>query len=269
MPDHLSDETLTDIIDGDVPAAAVAEHLGGCAACADRLATLRAAVAAVAAAPPPPTDQERDAAVRGALDAARAAEPRRLPAPAPWMAVAAVVVVLLGVAGVVVASRHSGSSSNTALRGAGDKAVTGSSASGAAGGPVDAGDLGDQRDAATLHTLLEAHLPAGAGTASGAAGGAAAGQGSQDAGSPQPALAPTVADQQREAAARPAATACLSEAQAAGSGRLGPLLLSGRLRWRGQPAVVLVFASPGQSQLGRRAFVMAQRGCQLLVAQSF
>jgi hypothetical protein len=76
-----------------------------------------------------------------------------------------------------------------------------------------------------------------------------------------------------EAAPRPAtgggATPCLAEAQAAGSGRLGPLVLNGRLRWRGQPAVVLVFASPGETQLGRRAFVMAQRGCQLLVAQSF
>jgi hypothetical protein len=187
------------------------------------------------------------------------------------MAAAAVVVVLLGVIAVVVANRDSGSSSNTALSGAGDKAVTGTSASGARGtGPVDAGDLGDQRDAATLHTLLEARLPAEAGTTSGATAGATSAEGSQDAASPRAAEAPTpaVTDQQR-GAARSAAAACLSEAQAAGSGRLGPLVLSGRLRWRGQPAVVFVFASPGQSQLGRRAFVMAQRGCQLLVAQSF
>jgi hypothetical protein len=266
MPDHLSDETFTDIIDGDAPVPL--EHLGVCAACADRLATLRAAAAAVGVAPPPPTDQERDAAVRRAVDAAGTDAPRRLPTPAPWMAVAAVVVVLLGVVAVVVANRDGGSSSNTALGGASDKAVTGTSASGASGaGPVDAGDLGDQRDAATLHTLLEARLPADAGTTSGATAGAASAEGSQDAASPRAAEAPAAAAPQRPTA-RPAA-ACLSEAQAAGSGRLGSLVLTGRLRWRGQPAVVLVFASPGQSQLGRRAFVMAQRGCQLLVAQSF
>jgi hypothetical protein len=70
------------------------------------------------------------------------------------------------------------------------------------------------------------------------------------------------------APARAAGTQCLAQAQAAGSGA-GSLVFSATLRWQGEDAVVLVFARPDQAKLSRRAIVMAQRDCRLLVAQSF
>ncbi|MEY2475544.1 MAG: hypothetical protein QOG87_859 [Actinomycetota bacterium] len=254
--DHLHDEELSDAVDG-VASPEVSSHLTTCGGCRSRLDAMRAAAQAVAAPPPAPSAARRDAAVARALGAVAPA--RRRPVVAPWMAAAALVALLLGAGGIVLAGRDDSNGGETAARQLDSPTAGGSAdASGAVGGPLDAGDLGDQRDAVALNALLEERL---AGTARSSSapfaednaatategGGAAPG-------------APVAAA---------AATGCVAEAQAAGSDRVGALVLTARLRWQGEPAVVLVFAAPDQAQLGRRAFVMAQRDCRLLVVQSF
>ena len=249
--DHLHDEALSDAVDG-LASDDVMAHLATCGPCRARLDGMRMAVRAVAAPPPAPSAAGRDAAVGRALGAAEPS--RRRPVVAPWMAAAALVAILLGAVGVVMAGRDGGGGDQTAARQL-ESPTGGGSADATAGGagPVDAGDLGDQRDPVALNTLLEERMAA---TAQSAAP-AVAGEGAGEAGD---------TDASEELAAGPG---CVVEASEAGSGRVGRLVLTGRLRWQGEPAVVLVFAAADQSQLGRRAFVMARRDCRLLVVQSF
>lgn len=254
MADHLHDEDLSDVVDGVAPPDVLA-HVDGCAGCADRLRAMRSAVEAVATPPPTASDSARDAAIGHALDAG--APSRRLP-PA-WLAVAAAVVVLLGAVAVAMARTGSGNDSTAALDEAKEAPTAAGSAQGLAAGPIDGGDLGDQRDPATLRDLLEGRLN---GVAAATSGGGAGTDSAADGGG---ARSPT----REMAPAAPSGPACLDQAQEAGSGRLGALQLYANLRWQGNPAVALVFAAPNGSQLGRRAFVMARRDCSLLVAQSF
>jgi hypothetical protein len=175
------------------------------------------------------------------------------------MAAAALVAVLLGVGGVVLARRDDGADRQTTAAGqANDQSLE--EAAGSAAGVSDGGDLGDQRDPVALNTLLQERL---AGTS---ADTAARTFSDPQAGAPKDEAAPPEAP---TAAAATAAPACVAEAQEAGSGRVGTLVFTARLRWQGEPAVVLVFSAPDQAQLGRRAFVMARRDCRLLVVQSF
>ena len=260
MAEHLHDEDLSDLVDGGDPTDAES-HLAGCDRCRGRLDAMRAAAQAVAAPPPPPSPAAREAAVAGAMTRA-VAPTRRVPAVPAWLAAAAVVVVLLAAGGVLLAGRD-GDQGTTAL----DEAATGGgAAAGSTGtGFIDGGDLGAQSDPASLHTALASALgirnsaetddatsPFASGTDNAVE--AAPSQAAPQAARPSGKQAPLV---------------CIAEAQAAGSGRLGPLVYGARLRWQGQAAVVLVFASSGQQQLTQRAFVMAREGCQLLVAQSF
>jgi hypothetical protein len=155
--------------------------------------------------------------------------------------------VLLGIGGVVLAGRDNGSDrQTTAARQADDNTLDASGAAGTAG-VIDGGDLGDQRDPMALNTALQERLGGAADTA---------------------AQAFSESAPEAPATARSAAQ-CQAEAQTAGSDRVGALVLTARLRWQGEPAVVLVFSAPDQTQLARRAFVMAQRDCRLLVVQSF
>jgi hypothetical protein len=253
--DHLHDEELSDAVDG-LASADTTSHLAGCGQCRARVESMRAASVAVAAPPPAPSPAARDAAVAQALGVA--VPSRRRAVVAPWMAAAALVAVLLGAGGIVLAGRDGGRD-QTATRQL-DSPTGGGSADAKAGAaaPVDAGDLGDQRDPVALNALLEERL---AQPAAVAAPSLAQSSGSEAAeGAPE--------DAPEDASTVPAG-ACLAEASDAGSGRVGPLVLTARLRWQGEPAVVLVFAVPDQSQLGRRAFVMARRDCRLLVVQSF
>jgi hypothetical protein len=249
--DHLHDEALSDALDG-LASAETTSHLAGCGQCRARAESMRAAVRAVATPPPAAATAERDAAVARALAAGAPARGRSVVA--PWMAAAALVAVLLGAGAIVLAGRD-GRGDETAARQL--DAPTGGGSAGAAGGagPVDAGDLGDQRDPVALNTLLEERLAAPARSAAPAFAEGADASSAGDTAGPE--------------AQATTAPSCVAEASDAGSGRVGPLVLTGRLRWQGEPAVVLVFASPDQSQLGRRAFVMARRDCRLLVVQSF
>ena len=245
MPDdHLHDEALSDALDGTSPPDVTA-HLGTCDRCRSRLDAMTVAARAVGQAPPAPAAVARDQAIARAL--ADAAPPARArPVIAPWMAAAALVAVLLGVGGVVLAGRDDGSDRQTTAAGQAESKTAGGSSLGL----VDGGDLGDQRDPVALNTLLQERLEGGGDATTGRAFAA-------DESAPEAPAAAT------------AGPTCVEEAQTAGSGRVGALVLTAQLRWQGEAAVVLVFSAPDQSQLGRRAFVMARRDCRLLVVQSF
>jgi hypothetical protein len=247
--EHLHDEALSDALDGTTPSE-VASHLASCPACRARLDAMTAAARAVGQPPPPPSDAQRATAVARAL-ATPIPLPRRRPVVAPWMAAAALIAVLLGIGGVVLAGRDDATDRQTTAAGqSNDKAVgEAGGASGLSAAVIDGGDLGDQRDPVALNTALQDRL---SGAATDTAARTFAGESAPEA-----------------PAAAASAPACVAEAQTAGSGRVGLLVLTAQLRWQGEPAVVLVFAAPDQSQLSRRAFVMARRDCRLLVVQSF
>lgn len=259
MTEHLSDEELTDVVDG-VTAPVVDAHLVACPACRARLAAVRAAVALVATPPPAPEEARHRAAIERAMEAAGR---RRQSPPAPWMLAAATVAVLLAIGGALIAGRDR-DDSRTALR---DSVTESQDLDAAQAGPVDGGDLGSLRDATTLHAALAARLGPGVDGATGAGGAAAGGDGQSE--EAPVAVARGSESKAAGGAAAPTTQVCLTEARALGSGRVGELIYTARLRWRGEAAVVVVFAAPDQTQLDRRAFVMARRGCRLLVAQSF
>jgi hypothetical protein len=251
MPDdHLRDEALSDALDGNAPPE-VTSHLATCNQCRTRIDAMTAAARAVAQPPPAPSAAARDAAVARALAGTVPVVSRR-PVLAPWMAAAALVAVLLGVGGAVLAGRDDGRDAQTTAAGqADDKALgAGGSAAGGTAGVIDGGDLGDHADAVALNGLLQERLSDAVTTDASAR--AFAGESAPEA-----------------PAAATAGPSCAAEAQTAGSGRVGSLVLTAQLRWQGEPAVVLVFSAPDQSQLGKRAFVMARRDCRLLVVQSF
>jgi hypothetical protein len=143
-------------------------------------------------------------------------------------------------------------------------------------GPGD--DLGDVADEAALRQVLTARLTAtgssdfATGGDSGSAGGAdsgatASGAESQtsEEGAPAP-VAPPETGALRSSGAPP--VDCIDEARDNGAGR-GALVYSARLRFKGQPAQVLVFEAPASESRDYRALVMAEANCQLLVFQSF
>ena len=255
---HLDDDALSAHLDGEGDAATAA-HLDGCAECRARLAQLRAAADAIGGSIPAVDEVARRRAISAALGDAPARPRRAVPS---WVAAAAAVVVLLLAAIPVVSSlRDDDTTQSTALR----KAERSAGDIAAFGAPD---DLGPQSDPAALRQLLEERLtapvPSGAeaplaaqtrdgddtgaadeSTASGAAGGGGATGGSS--------------------------VACLTEARAAGSDRVGSLLYVATLQWETRPALVFVFQAPdpSASTLTRWAFVLARQDCQLLVAQSF
>jgi hypothetical protein len=114
-------------------------------------------------------------------------------------------------------------------------------------------DLGDQSDPEGLVAALEARAPA---PAPDRVGGAA-----DESVTTAPAAAgATGADRAR----------CRDEAERAGAGRLGSLLSTSTVRWRGQPAEVLVFAlAQPEDDVSRQALVLARPGCAVLADPRF
>ena len=249
MTHPLDDDALSAHLDGEGDAATAA-HLEECATCRARLEQLRAAADAIASPVPPVDERDRRRAVATALASGGIASGRRRPVPA-WVAAAAAAVVLVLAAIPVVSSLRDGRDAQF------------NSAQGDASGTeaaVGSDDLGDQSDPAALRTLLEQRVgeaaPAPAADALTAepateSGGGAGGSGAPAGGGSGP--------------------DCLAAAREAAGGPLGPLLYRAALQWEGAPATVFVFRGPDPdaSALTRRAFVMARRDCQLLVAQSF
>ncbi|HEY4410437.1 MAG TPA: hypothetical protein VGO87_11185 [Acidimicrobiia bacterium] len=143
-PDHLNDETLSALLDGDPTAAApdVGAHLGACDRCAGRQAELAGARAALAAAPVEPLDELSRRRLLAA--AVKAAPPQRRWAQRhPALIGSAAAVILAVLVGVPFVVNHGGSSAGKTLSAAAPEA---------AGDYL--GDLGDLTDRDQLRLRL-------------------------------------------------------------------------------------------------------------------
>lgn len=188
---HADFEALSAFVDGEAPEWA--EHVAGCPQCRATAAELRALSARVAAPASPPPAAQREASIAAALgvadlDAGAGATPPLEPAAAArheahrarfgrlasrsWAmpAVAAVVVALLGLSGVILSANRSTDENTATFAGPALDAKAESAVPGAPSAPV--GDLGDVPDAATLRARA-----LGVGAAPSAAAGTAASTG--------------------------------------------------------------------------------------------
>ena len=298
---HLDDEQLSALLDGvDVDGRA---HVDACATCGARLASLRAARdalagAAVAPLPPDVLDRIVDAAIDAPVgaDVVSLDSPRRrrltTPPPAWLIGAAAGVAVLVGFAGVLRAADRSGSdrgAASLAITADDDESTTaaeGRTSPVVGSAPADPevviGDLADVDDPAqlaialdglTLTTTADAMAPT-----SGYAAREAAPTGGAGGGAPS-VVADSAAADKAAATAPPATTIavaraqCRAQADAIGAGRLAALLSTATLRWKGEPAEVLVFrlaepSSPDAPQT-RQALVLSRPGCALLADPRF
>jgi hypothetical protein len=247
-----------------------------------RLEELGSVRRAVAAPPPPPDPAARERAVAAALESWAAADARpagAVPAPAPpapiplaarrrthvWIAsVAAAVVVALGVAGGLVATRSDGSG--------GDSTDTGAAL-------AEADTEAEPDDAATDQTLAAATTLAGGGTAGGAdaptttAGGSGAGGATTTAAAP--AFGGASPPHFGEVSSADELRAILSTTERTSGGSVGPpspstsadasgcalpgYVFVATATWQGVPAVVLVSDGPPAV-----AAVLRGEGCQPL-----
>jgi hypothetical protein len=259
MTDHPDLEALSAHLDGED--AGVAAHLDQCPACREELAALEQVRAAVGAPPPPAPAAARDRAVAIATGRVRRFPPR-------WAAAGAAAAVAAGVL-VVVAVRPGSHGTQTATK----SSRAGSDVNTAAG-VLNGGDLGDISDDAALRAKVEPALhpqlaapeaATGRGSAAGGdTGGAAASEGH----------APAVSTNSRAAPLSAVSARCESAAKA-----LQPtpqsLIYAASAHWQGTPAEVLAFTSTGPTttvagrQAPVRVYVMAARGCRLLVFQSY
>ena len=190
---HADFDALSAFVDGEAPEWA--DHVAGCPRCRATAAELRALSARVGAPADPPPAGQREAAIAAALGVAdvdvdvdaganRRIEPavaarRELPrersrsrwASQSWAmpAVAAVVVALLGLSGVILSANRSTDHEATTFAGPALDAKTESAVAGAPSAPV--GDLGDVPDAATLRARALGLAPAVAASGTSAATG--------------------------------------------------------------------------------------------------
>jgi hypothetical protein len=231
--DHLDDEQLTALADGD-GAPDEHAHLEGCERCRERADALASAAALVATPPPAPSDADRDVAVAAALRAAeRPVVPMRRPArrraPA-WLAPVAAVVALLALIAVVVPRLDTGDSEDSAAsrgRSAAESADEGA-AGAATGGRDDAlrsaapggADLGAVDEESELARRVDGALAAEA-----------------------------AADAEARATGAPSCEGSFRTL----SPPLGPLRLRASVVWRGEPAEVV--------SDGARAVVLATGDC--------
>ena len=241
-PDHLDDEQLTALQDGEGSPEERA-HLDGCDRCADRARALAAVSALVATPPPAPSPDAREAAVVAALAGAdrpavglRPAARRRVPA---WLLPAAAVVALLALVVAVVPRLTDRSDSDSAASGqrTNEGAESADDDAGGAGGGSESNLQDGARAQATARTDLGAVEDE-----------------RQLAERVDAAMSATAA---ADRATSPADDPCTTAFRAAGSS-LGPLQLRASLVWRGQPAEVLVD--------GERAVVVAAGGCTTLAS---
>jgi hypothetical protein len=298
---HLDDEQLSLLLDGvddDGRAHVEDDRCPTCTARLDRLRAARDAVARAAVAPLAAdvldrlVDRALAAPSAGEIVPIATARRRRITTPPPaWLlAAVAAIAVLVGVAGVVravdpsadgdtaasLAARDASSGAadaEAAKRGAGGATgsaadtSTAAAAGTAAAAPVSdpevvVGDLGDQDDPATLAALLRTSEPAFTTTDEFAARPAAGGSAPTTTSGPPAPSAAAVGDRAR----------CRAQAEAAGDGQLGPLLSTAVVRWKGQPAEVLVFrlaAPPSDGSLTRQALVLSRPGCAVLAEPRF
>lgn len=258
-PPHLDDETLSAVLDGEADEAD-RDHVARCAACRERLDrfdTVRTAVGA-----PVVTDTSRvDASVEAALSAwdtsavvpINGARRRWHAPPAAWVGVAAVVLALLAAVPLVflggggdddLAATSAETSGKLAERQAESRALRGGSASASSqAAPAAPAGFGAHDDTATLISVLATEADSGA----------------------YGATAHAVTDEQADGPAR-AETPCVEEGRDVAAGRARDLVTTGPVVWRGEDAVVVVFALDGQR---RQLYVMALGGCDVLAEQRY
>ena len=289
-PDHLDDETLSALLDGDAGASAHA-HLAACERCSARRGQLAAARAAMAAAPVEALDElARRRLVASALLAAgeTGAGGTATAGGSRWaqrhraVIGSAAAVLLLVLVGVPFVVGHNGTTkqADTSLSAQAPLAAP----AGPAAGPF-LGDLGDltERDrvrlslsgvsadsasatgtvAGATRSAAPAAAPAapvpaapgaGGSTAGGAAKSVTAPPGTPPSNSPEAFASNPAADRDRADA-----DACVA-ALLDGPARGGRLTGSGVGTWRGRPAVVAAFELSG----GTVAFVADRSGCGVL-----
>ncbi len=222
----------------------------------------------------------------------------RLRPPPTWLiSAAAAIAALAGVAGLLRATDGDGTHGTITALDAETSTEGGASApaqdSVASGGPAPSagdpelvsGDLGDQSDPAALAAILRGPTPGGA-----AGGGRAlstpsdaladedsAGRTTNKAESEAGADAPVVAAPTAGAAtaATPSTAAqdrarCRAEAERIGAGRLGALISTSSVRWKGEAAEVLVFLlTEPAGGVTRQALVLSRPACGLLADPRF
>ncbi|PLS76577.1 MAG: hypothetical protein CYG61_01305 [Actinobacteria bacterium] len=288
---HLDDEQLSAHLDGEAGADA-ATHLRSCPQCESRLARLEVVSSRLRGPVPLPPDEVREAALVAAREAWAAGRAggaagrgadvvaldgrRRLPR---WALPLAAAAAALLVAVPVLSSLGDGNERAETTATADNGGSAGRDSGEVAG--TDGGDLGEQSDPAALGLAIRGALPGAASEEALAAPpppGLAGGESPQDGAAPEGAVptTPQVASRAMtgtttRAAGKPFVDPpCAATARATYGRGLGPLVYAARLRWQGEPAVVLAYrlAEAGAAGLDYRVLVMARDGCRLLVVQS-
>ncbi|MBW3555531.1 MAG: hypothetical protein KY454_01195 [Actinobacteria bacterium] len=292
---HLDDEQLSAELDGYDLDEAGRSHLDACEACAGRLGELatasRLVATPVAALDPARVDALMARAVAAGLPEpgrpapvtdlqnqrdVRARSGRRVRPPGAWIAGAAAALALLaGLAGLTQTVSGRGDRP-TALGAQEDDATPAAEAAAGSTSPfsldpaVVTADLGDQQDPALLVAALSAVVASAASPAAAPPDDAAG-----DAADRPVRATPTAEAQVARRSGRSGDTAhetalCVEAARHIGAGRLGGHLSTSTLRWKQEPAEVLVFELTEPSGgLSRQALVLRRPGCDLLADPRF
>ncbi len=284
---HFGDDDLSAALDGEI-VVGLADHLAGCAGCADRSTRLAAAARLIGAVSDveAPSEARVDAWILAATEESSGAAPAvgagsstesptvvrlRWP-PATWLVAAAAAIVFLAGLGALVRTTAGSDTAGMAMKASGDASLPMTDANAGAGQSTlaaDAGatatdDLGDQPTTDALVAALQANANRAA--AGGSTGGAPAAEASGEATGARAGAATDSA----AASAAPAAPTCRAEAERIGADRLGPLEYVATLRFAGQPAEVLVFVlRQPATGVSRQALVLARPGCALLADPRF
>lgn len=243
---HPDDETLSAFVDG-MASDADADHVAACVTCSARVDQLAQAARAIGMPVASPSGAAVDAAIAAALgattrDASIVAFRRRPAWFAPVAAVAALVALALGAASVLT---DSGPDRTTTAAGPRDETAGRSMA---AGNQLDLGDLDEARLRPAIDALLPSEL-----TMSAPAPAAGSGQGGGVADSSAAAeekTEPATSAETCEAAVRDGNPALPARVGAAPG------------RWKGEPAVVLVFRAGPSGDI--HVYVTTRQDCRIL-----
>jgi hypothetical protein len=290
MPaDHLDDHVISDLIDGVPPDGATAGHLASCGPCQARVARVTEAVRLVATPVPPLGADVADRLVRRAVVAPVvpidvAARRRRLlrATPPPW--VVAAVAALALVVGIPALLRSDGFGQGTEMgesvaAGGGDSRAGISDAAAPAGGPAPGATgehLGavDTEDAVVAGLRSRLDVPPSPQSESQLVARPAAGAAASSKRADSSNFSGGGGATERDAGGAgdeggPTAPACLDSATAVVPG--GTLIYLAPATWRGQDALVFVFAlaEPPPEGPRRQAVVTSVQGCGVVAAPRF